>query len=144
MTATLPPQIEDFIGQYHVVSLACADNANLWAANCFYAFDKAQAALILLTSSSTLHGNMMQKNPSVAGTISGQPSDIRDIEGIQFRGTAFQLSGEAYDNARRHYLQRHLIAKAFHSEIWLIRLDYIKHTQNQQTFAEKTEWHRPS
>ncbi|OOH91323.1 hypothetical protein BMT54_02520 [Pasteurellaceae bacterium 15-036681] len=138
----IPQAIVEFIQANHVVSLACTHNGEHWIASCFYAFDLANQRLIILTKSTTQHGNLMSKNPQVVGTIAGQPTDIREIEGIQFRATATQLvNSEQKQTACDFYCEKHPMGKFIPSDVWEIRLDYIKHTDNKLMFAQKIEWH---
>ena len=143
MSTPIPPSIVEFIQQHHVVSITACHEQQCWAASCFYAFDEARQRLILLTKSSTRHGQLMQKNPRIVGTIAGQPTHIREIEGIQFSATATLLTKKQDQlPACECYYQRHPAGKLIPSEVWEIKLDYIKHTSNKAIFAQKTEWHR--
>lgn len=139
----LPANIRTFLAEHHVVSLAACHGGELWSASCFYVFDEAAARLIVLTGKTTRHGRLMLLTPHIAGTIAGQPARIRDICGIQFTARAECLAESA---ARRTaldlYTQAHPVAKVFPSDIWQLRLDYIKHTSNRPVFAHKTHWRR--
>lgn len=137
---SIPPIICQFIQKHHVVSLACHDQQQIWAASCFYAFDEKQQRLILLTQQNTQHGQIMAAYPIVAGTIAGQPISINEIEGIQFQATARQLCQDEKEQALLSYCQRHPIANTFQSDVWELRLSRIKYTSNRIRFAEKQEW----
>lgn len=148
MMNPIPDAIADFIHRHHVVSLACQANGTLWSASCFYLFEPEKHRLIVLTKRTTLHGELMLANPSVAGTIAGQPERLTDIEGIQFLATARCLSNSDDPNnaekitALNAYSQRHPMAKMIPSDVWEIRFEQIKHTQNRLAFAQKTHWVR--
>ena len=47
---TIPANIVKFLSNHHVVSIAAAEEGEVWAACCFYVFDEANARLIVLTS----------------------------------------------------------------------------------------------
>lgn len=113
----------------------------MWCANCFYVFDETRARLIILTKRTTYHGQLMLKNPHIAGTISNQPENIRDIEGIQFRATARYITESVEKQAAlARYFTQFPVAKLLPSDIWEIIFDEIKHTQNKYAFAQKTVW----
>lgn len=139
---TLPESIHNCLQDHHVVGLATCVNGQIWAASCFYAFDAPRASLILLTSRETCHGLAMLANPRIAGTIAGQPESVLQIHGVQFRGCATLLDGEAATQAYQLYCRRHPVAKLKQSDIWQITLDEIKHTNNALIFGRKTCWQR--
>ncbi len=140
---TLPDNILRFIKANHVLSVATWDGKNaqsLWAASCFYAFDDAQNRLLILSASSTQHGTNMRQNPSVTGTISGQPVQWQDICGLQFSATARWLENVPEQTlARAIYNQRHPLARLKPSEIWQLQLTRLKFTDNRVSFGQKTE-----
>lgn len=143
MTPKIPSHITDFIHRHHVVSLACYAENNLWAASCFYIFEPENNRLIILTKKTTHHGVLMLKNATVAGTIAGQPDTLSAIEGIQFTATAHCLiSDSEKKRALTAYYQRYPIAKLMLSDVWEIKFDEIKHTENKVTFAKKSMWKR--
>lgn len=142
MDNPIPQNIANFIQQNHVVSLACQANNQFWAASCFYAFDEENCRLIILTDRKTLHGKLMLKNSTVVGTISTQPTEIQEIEGIQFRAIATLLTEEKQNEAFSFYCKRHKYAEKMQSDVWAIYFEQIKHTSNKIQFAQKTEWIR--
>lgn len=142
MSNPIPEIISAFIKQHHVVSLACTDGNELWAASCFYTFDEVGQRLIILTDSRTKHGKMMLHYPNIAGTIAAQPILIKDIEGIQFKAVASCLEGEQQAAAFADYMAKHPMAKPMNSEVWALYFVEIKHTENRTAFAYKREWHK--
>ncbi|MFT4172790.1 MAG: pyridoxamine 5'-phosphate oxidase family protein [Rhodocyclaceae bacterium] len=141
----LPPQICTFLDEHHVLSLAvCRDNIP-WAASAFFAFDALAARLLFLSDSRTQHGQIVQTNGLVAGTVAGQPRHIGDIQGVQFQGVATLLEeGRARQLARERYDARFPFAKAVSDTAppWEIRLLRVKFTDNRQTFGAKLHWER--
>ncbi|AUI65837.1 MULTISPECIES: pyridoxamine 5'-phosphate oxidase family protein [Glaesserella] len=143
MANPIPAHIAQFIAQHHVVSLACHSENEIWAASCFYAFDEQSHRLIVLTKTTTEHGKRMLANPHIAGTIAGQPENIREIEGIQFQAVARCLENEAEkQTALQIYWQKHPLAKLIPSDVWEIAFTRIKHTENKVAFAKKSVWER--
>lgn len=142
----LPDDIVRFLHAHHVVSLATRHDSDLWCASCFYALDEARVGLVVLSSRRTRHGELMRQNPQVAGTIAGQPEDVRAIQGIQFAGHAecLGVSGDSrlMSAALDCYLARHPVARGMTSDVWLIWLEEIKLTDNTVTFGHKLVWRR--
>lgn len=142
MNNPIPSPIIDFIQRHHVVSLACYSENDFWGASCFYAFDVQNQQLIILTDSTTRHGQLMQHNPQIFGTIAGQPEQISKIEGIQFHAHATRLFTHAQAEALKHYLTRHPIAIGWRADVWSLKLSEIKYTENRTTFGHKIIWKR--
>ena len=141
----LPVNILEFMTQHHVLSLATMNNGELWAASCFYVLEVDDPAFLMLSDVNTRHGQMLLQQPQVAGTISAQPANWRDIRGLQFAATAFQLTGEVRDKALRRYAARHPLgglAGLAHINLWRLSLNQIKLTDNRFVFAQKTHWAR--
>lgn len=141
--AGLPAPIAGFVAARHVLTLAVADAAGVWAASCFYAVDVGAADLVVLASAATRHGRAMLDRPQVAGGIAGQPTRLSDIEGVQFDAVAERLDGVAGMRARAFYTARHPMAGLAAADVWRLRLVLVKHTSNRLAFARKTLWRRP-
>ncbi|WP_064718655.1 YhbP family protein [Proteus hauseri] len=136
--------IKQFINEHHVFTL-CTTNSmqDIWCANCFYWFDKQQMRLIFLTEKKTRHAQMMQKNLSVAGSISTQEMSISNLQGIQFTGSVSLLTGIEELSARQHYCSRFPVAlAAIHTPIWQLQLQEIKMVNNSLGFGTKLYWQR--
>ena len=140
--ATVPRPIVDLFDSHHVVALAVTDEAGPWAASCFYAFDAAAMTLIVLTSTRTRHGRAMLATPRVSGSIAGQPKAITDIRGVQFEATAERLAGGRRAAALCHFARRHPQAAVVPTDVWALRLDGVKYTDNRIVFARKLHWSR--
>ncbi|GLU30199.1 hypothetical protein WKR88_22195 [Trinickia caryophylli] len=138
----LPAPIAEFIVAHHVLGLAVVDRGMPWAASCFYAFDEPAASLIVMTSVQTRHGMAMRDSPAVAGTIGAQPERIRDIRGVQFGAWAECLTGAERRAASSLYLARHPIARLRTTDLWRLRLEDVKFTDNRLVFAQKSHWQR--
>lgn len=140
----LPADISQFLRQEFLVHFAVHFEDEFWAANCFYAFDEAEARLIILSKTTTKHGELMLKNPKIVGTICHQTENITHLEGIQFAATARCLNDDeaAKKQAQAIYFARHPVARLKPSDVWELRFDDIKHSSNRIVFAKKTEWQR--
>ena len=140
--ATVPRPIVDLLDSHHVVALAVADDAGPWVASCFYAFDAAAMTLIVLTSTRTRHGRALLASPRLAGAVAGQPEAIADIRGVQFEATAERLAGGHRAAALCRFARRHPQAALLPTDIWALRLDSVKYTDNRIVFARKLHWAR--
>lgn len=142
MDAAVPRPIVDLLDSHHVVALAVADEAGPWAASCFYAFDAGAMTLIVLTSTKTRHGRAMLATARLAGAVASQPEAIADIRGVQFEATAERLAGGRRAAALCRFARRHPPAAAMPTDIWALRLDSVKYTDNRIVFARKLHWAR--
>ena len=139
----VPQNMAQFFSENHVVSIATSSPQGLWSACCFYVFDAENAQLIVFTARTTQHGANMAAQPNVAGTIAGQPHSIAKISGIQFAARAALLEEETERRrAQSLFYHAHPAARALKSDVWLLRLDTVKFTDNKLVFAQKTLWQR--
>jgi len=141
-TDAAPGAIVDLLEGHHVATLAIADEAGPWAASCFYAFDAATMTLIVLTSTNTRHGRALLASPRLAGSVAGQPAAIADIRGVQFEATAKRLAGVRRAAALGRFARRHPQAAVVPTDVWALRLDSVKYTDNRIVFARKLHWSR--
>nr|WP_321980328.1 pyridoxamine 5'-phosphate oxidase family protein [uncultured Cohaesibacter sp.] len=131
-----------FIKNNHVSSISTLNSASLWAANLFYVFDSDGFCLFVMSDHSTRHVQEWTANDRVAGTISGQESNVSKLRGVQFTGTVKLLKGEEKKRAFRCYTRSFPIALAHSSPLWGISLDYVKFTDNTLGFGKKLTWTR--
>lgn len=131
-----------YIQQQHVLTLCCAHQQQLWAAHCFYQLDFRDTALWIMTGSNTRHGQILQLNPKVAGTIGDQQREVKQLQGIQFLGLAYLVDPQDHPRALASYQARFPEALQHQQPLWAIRLDEIKMTVNQLGFGHKLFWQR--
>ncbi|RLM21402.1 hypothetical protein BIY29_13715 [Brenneria alni] len=134
--------ISHYLKKLHVLTVCVGDNSDLWCASCFYTYDDRQVAFYLMTELHTRHGELMLRQPQVAGTVSGQPKSVMLIKGIQFRAQAVRLEGEDEQQARACYNARFPVARAAHAPIWRLQLIELKMTDNTLGFGKKRYWQR--
>lgn len=139
----LPEPIRDFLAEHHVLSLAVCIGNRPWAANAFFAFDEPRVRLLFLSSTDTRHGEMLQANRHVAGTIAGQPLAIPQVRGLQFYGSV-RVLGQNHErqSALGLYYARFPQAHGLSAPLWEIRLQHLKFTDNRQGFGSKLLWDR--
>ncbi|UJF17545.1 hypothetical protein L0B53_01885 [Vibrio sp. SS-MA-C1-2] len=94
VATNIPDSIVEFLNKEHILTLTAQFNDEVWPATCFYVFDQLNQSLIIMTSLSTQHGDMMVENPEIVGTISTYTKSISSIQGVQYRATAVMLDGE--------------------------------------------------
>ena len=88
----------------------------------------------------TRHGKEFVANPLVAGSVVLETMIPGKIRGIQFRGTVSELEGELLQKAESAYLKRFPVAALMDTRLWVVRLTYIKMTDNRLGFGKKLIW----
>ncbi|MGV7962692.1 YhbP family protein [Photorhabdus tasmaniensis] len=134
--------IRQYLARQHVFTLCTTTENDIWCASCFYVFDAEKIAFWFMTESHTRHGEMMQINSQVAGTVAGQIRNIAQIKGIQFKGSVICLAGEEDKAARARYCRRFPVAMAAKTPVWQLDLSEIKMTDNSLGFGKKICWQR--
>lgn len=147
-------EIESFLRDHHVLSLSTADvDGQPYAASVYYAYlsdaDDAEPGaptFVILSDRRTRHGTEMLARQSVAGTIHIEPPPDREgvaqIRGVQFLARAKLLDDEspATVEYRNAYYQRFDYARAQKSDAWLLRITWMKMTDNSVRFGYKRIW----
>ncbi|MCV9879668.1 YhbP family protein [Brenneria izbisi] len=134
--------ISRYLKKLHVLSVCVGDNSDLWCASCFYTYDEQRVAFYLMTELHTRHGELMRRQPLVAGTVSGQPKSVMLIKGVQFRARAELLQGEEEQQARARYHARFPVARGAQAPVWRLQLTELKMTDNTLGFGKKRHWQR--
>ncbi|MRJ02536.1 MAG: hypothetical protein C6I05_03710 [Epsilonproteobacteria bacterium] len=129
-----------FLEENHIFSLAVRGRGTVYAATCFYLFDRREEALIFASDPSTYHMELSAEEPEVAGTIHNCSRTLHSIRGVQFRGVV-----ERGDERERNlYLEAFPVALLLNPTIWSLRLHWIKMTDNTLGFGRKIIWTRQS
>ena len=136
----LPKNIEGFIKEHHVMTLATISNDTPYCSNLFYGFIASRGELIFTTSLSTEHGKNMMSNSNVGGSIVLETKVIGKIRGIQLRGKATLVDSENISAARVAYLKRFPYAIFADLELWSFKITYAKLTDNRLGFGKKEIW----
>jgi hypothetical protein len=111
-----------------------------WCANCFYVFLEEENALIFTTDGSTRHGREFLMNSSVSGSVVLETMIIGKIRGIQFSGKVSEPGGELLEKAKNAYVKRFPVASLMEIRLWIVKLNYIKMTDNRFGFGKKLIW----
>ncbi|MCX6253301.1 MAG: pyridoxamine 5'-phosphate oxidase family protein [Bacteroidia bacterium] len=129
-----------FFRKHHVLTIATTAGNEPWCANCFYVYLKEENAIVFTTDGDTRHGKEFVENPIVAGSVVLETMVIGKIRGIQFQGIVSEPVGDLLDRAKTAYLKRFPIAALMDTRLWVVKLTYIKMTDNRFGFGKKFVW----
>jgi uncharacterized protein YhbP (UPF0306 family) len=101
MPEVLGAQVQRYLRDHHVMTLASHGDEGVWAAALFYANDGF--AIYFLSSPMSRHGLNLAKNPRVSAAVHENYADWRQIKGVQLEGLASVLAGDEEARARRLY-----------------------------------------
>lgn len=136
-------KIAAYISKQTCGNLACVDEqGNSWCFSFFYSFDEEAGLLYYKSSTDTRHSIIIHTNPKVSGTILPDKLNFLAIKGIQFEGVVLSADDPMAVNASAHYHQKHPVALAMAGQVWTIRLDHLKFTDNSLGFGKKLNWNR--
>ena len=133
-------RIIKFFRKHHVLTIATAVKGEPWCANCFYVYLEEENALVFTTDYETRHGREFRINDLVAGSVVLETMVIGKIRGIQFQGRISGPEGELLGKSRTAYLRRFPVAALMDTRLWIVRLSYIKMTDNRLGFGKKLIW----
>jgi len=129
-----------FFSKHHVLTIATTVNNEPWCANCFYVYLEEENALVFTTGNDTRHGKEFTKNPFVAGSVVLETMVIGTIRGIQFQGEVSEPEDDLLSRAKSRYLKRFPIAALMDTQLWVVKLTFIKMTDNRLGFGKKIIW----
>jgi len=129
-----------FFRKHHVLSIATSVKNEPWCANCFYAYLEEENALVFTTDIDTRHGEDFIKNPLVAGSVVLETMVIGKIQGIQFQGIVSEPQGDILSKAKWAYLKKFPPAVLMNTHLWVVKLTFIKMTDNRLGFGKKIIW----
>jgi len=132
-----------FLNKHHVLSIATSVDSAPWCASCFYVYLEEENILVFTTDPDTRHGKEFVQNPFVAGSVALETMIIGKIRGVQFQGTISEPEGELAVKAKNAYLKRFPVAMLMDTHMWIVRLTYIKYTDNRLGFGKKLVWESP-
>lgn len=139
MTA-LDKKIVSFIKKHHVLTLATSNNNNPYCANCFYSFIEEEKMLVFTSDNDTKHVKDVLLNDSVAGSIVLETSIVGKIQGVQFIGKIFEPKNDILKKAKKNYLKRFPFAALMSTNLWVVKLTFVKLTDNRLVFGKKLIW----
>ena len=132
--------IEFLINQKLATICAVDADGYPYCFSCFYAFDKERQLFYFKSGANSHHAGLLLRNPVVAGTINPDKLNTLAIKGIQFTGHMADRSDELSAEASSVYHKRYPFALAKPGEMWIIRPEEIKMTDNTLGFGKKIHW----
>jgi uncharacterized protein len=129
-----------FFRKHHVLTIATTTGNEPWCANCFYVYLEEENALVFTSDYETRHGQEFLKNNLVAGSVVLETMIIGKIRGIQFQGIITEPENDHLSKARSAYLKRFPVAVLMDTRLWIVKLTYIKMTDNRLGFGKKLIW----
>ena len=129
-----------FFRKHHVLTIATVVENEPWCANCFYVYLEKENSLVFTSGPDTRHGQEFLKNHLVAGSVVLETMIIGKIRGIQFQGIISEPEGDLLSVSKTAYLKRFPIAALMDTRLWIVRLTYIKMTDNRLGFGKKLIW----
>ena len=133
-------RIISFFKKHHVLTIATSVENEPWCANCFYVYLEEENSLVFTTDPDTRHGKEFIKNTAVAGTVVLETIVIGKIRGIQFSGIVSEPDESLLPKVKSIYLKRFPVASLMETHLWVVRLTYIKMTDNRFGFGKKLIW----
>ncbi len=133
-------RIVRFFRKHHVLTIATSVNNEPWCASCFYAYLPDENTLVFTSDLKTRHGKEFSKNQTVAGTVVLETNIIGKIRGIQFQGLVSEPAGEMAEKSKTVYLKRFPVAMLMETHLWMVKLTFIKYTDNRLGFGKKLIW----
>lgn len=143
MLESMHPNISRFLEKQTCASVCCVDEqGNPYCFSCFYVFNSREVVLYFKSSASAHHSPILLKNPLVAGTILPDELNTLQVKGIQFEGELLPADHLLAKKAAASYYKKNPAALAMPGEIWTIRINHIKFTDNTLGFGTKIPWYR--
>ena len=133
-------RIAKFLKKHHVLTIATMADNETWCANCFYVYLPEENVFVFTTGYDTRHGREFLKNNRVAGSVVLETNIVGKIRGIQFQGYVSEPEDDLSQKVRNAYLKRFPVAMLIGTRLWIVRLSYIKMTDNRLGFGKKLIW----
>ena len=101
MLGALNEQVQRYLGEHNVMTLATQGVEGVWAAAVFYANDGF--TIYFLSAPDSRHCRNLVGNARASATVHADYSDWKEIKGVQMEGLVSTLAGEEEEEARRVY-----------------------------------------
>jgi uncharacterized protein len=133
-------RIIKFFRKHHVLTIATTNDSEPWCANCFYVYLEEENALVFTSDYETRHGREFLMNSLVAGSVVLETMVLGKIQGIQFQGLVSEPADNLLSKSRTAYLLRFPVAALMDTRLWIVKLTYVKMTDNRLGFGKKLIW----
>ena len=101
MPVRLSEQVQRYLRDHHIMTLASHGAEGVWAAAVFYANDGF--AIYFLSAPDSRHCRNLVSDPRASAAVHADYTDWREIKGVQMEGLVSVLTGEEEEQARRLY-----------------------------------------
>lgn len=133
-------RITDFFKRHHVLTLATSSSNHPWCANCFYVYLEEENMLAFTSDRKTRHVSDAENQKEVAGSVVLETKIIGKIRGIQFLGIMEEPEEILLEKVRNVYIRRFPVAMLMDTTMWIVKLTFIKMTDNRLGFGKKIIW----
>ncbi|HJV20015.1 MAG TPA: pyridoxamine 5'-phosphate oxidase family protein [Sediminibacterium sp.] len=135
--------ISHFIQQQTCANICTLnENGTPYCFTCFFAFNSKEQLLLFKSSTDTTHSINILRNPLVAGTILPDKLNKLQIKGVQFEGEVLPFDHPMAKQAPADYYLKNPMAVAVPGEVWTVKLQKLKYTDNTLGFGKKLHWVR--
>ncbi|MCX4358742.1 MAG: pyridoxamine 5'-phosphate oxidase family protein [Rikenellaceae bacterium] len=136
-------RIGRFLSKHHVATLATvAEDGSPYCCNIFYAYDADNDTLVFSSDIKTAHAGHFTTDARVAASVVLESKAVGTLRGTQMTGRIIRPEVDELDKARKRYLKRFPYAAVMSLELWIMRIDSVKHTDNRLGFGVKLKWTR--
>lgn len=135
-------RIAGFLKEHHVVTLSVYDGSDIWSWHAFYAYLEEENLMVVTSEDKTRHVQMLHSGGTglVAGGVALETETIGLIRGVQLKGVMEQIDGSLINKYRLSYLRRFPYAILKGGDLWVIRFNELKFTDNRLGFGKKLLW----
>ena len=92
----------------------------------------------------TKHAQDALINSYVAGSVVLETKIVGKIQGIQFNGNMYVPENELMTKAKKRYMKKYPFARLMETTLWVLKLHFIKLTDNRLSFGKKMIWRNSS
>lgn len=134
----LSHNILKFIHEHHVLSMATLGaDSGLSSCSLFYLFVEDENCFVFASEEATEHIKNIRQNPHVSVSIHHETTEVKEIKGLQIRGTVSEASA-GYEEL---YVAKYPYAKDVKNKtIWKLSITALKYTDNSVRFGHKEVW----
>lgn len=133
-------RIVSFLRAQTVLTIATSDANIPYCATCFYAYSTEYNVLVFKSSPDTTHISQGLANCHVAGSVLPDKLITGKVKGIQYSGVFEKPGGELQAEVQKEYYKKYPFALAMGGDLWIIKLSWIKFTDNTLGFGKKLTW----
>ena len=133
-------RIVEFFKEHHVLTLASSKNNQAYCANCFYTYLEDENSFVFSSDDDTRHIEEIKENSRVAASVVLETKTIGKIQGTQILGQVQEVKGESLKKAKKAYLKAFPYAILKSTKLWILKVSYIKMTDNRLGFGKKLIW----